>query len=268
MPDKLPLPIVGEETIEDDPVLGKPLDNFPSRRLRALLTGGAVLVGVSLLLNAALFEIDAVWVAPLVITVTALLALAVGWWILHQWNREVILYERGFSYREGSENVPFLYGEVSSIRLRAEQLAYFGGLLRRVIYRITIRTRAGDRIVLDNTYNRVEQLADKLVEQVNVLLRPVVQERLRRGETVSFAEGVALSDEGLHIDADLLENPEAGTVLPWSQFGGYKIARRHLYFVTADDTLWFGLPLSDVDNLTLLLGILRERRTMSEETVA
>lgn len=261
-PEKRPLPLVGEDTIEDDPTLGKPLDNFPSRRLRATLIGAVVLVPAAMLLNLALINVQGVWVAPFIVSVIALMALAVGWWIMHQWNREVILYERGFSYREGSENVPFLYAEVQAIRLRAEQLAYFGGLFRRAIYRVTIQTKAGDRIRLDNTYSRIDQLADKLVAHVNAILYPVVKERLQRGERIDFAGGLAISDEGIHIDAAVLENAAGDVVLPWARFSGYTIAQRQLVLLTEDEAAWFSVPLAEVDNLVLLLVILREQRSI------
>ena len=85
-----PMPLTGEKEIPLDPILGKPLGNFPSRRGRALLIGWSTLIATSMLLNYALIDIEAIWVAPFIILTVAILSLVIGWWVLGQWNREVI----------------------------------------------------------------------------------------------------------------------------------------------------------------------------------
>jgi hypothetical protein len=264
MPDDRPLPLTGEERIEPHPTLGEPLDNFPSRRLPPILIAGLSLVGVSLLFNIATYTIDTSAYAPVIVGVYAVLTLVAGWWVLHNWNREVILYARGLTYREGSKDVPFRYDEFSAVRLRAEQLAYFGGFYRRTIYRITLTTFAGDVIVLNNIYNRVEQLGDTLNQRVTALRRPQVYAALEAGHTVFFTSDLSLGALGLTVRGEALEGDGGDVHLPWDAYGGYNIAARQLRLYTVDGALWFSLPLYEVDNLLLLIELLREHQPSGE----
>ena len=54
MPEQRPMPLTPEERIERDLLLGEVVDNFPSRRLRVLVSGWAVLLGAGTLFNFAL----------------------------------------------------------------------------------------------------------------------------------------------------------------------------------------------------------------------
>jgi hypothetical protein len=89
--------------IEADPVLGSALGIYPSDRLPPLILAGAIGAPALVILNFTVAAIPAWWSPIVTILITASLGLALGWYILHIWNREIILYERGFSYREGSK---------------------------------------------------------------------------------------------------------------------------------------------------------------------
>jgi hypothetical protein len=268
MPEKRPIPLTGEDTIEDHPQLGKYIDNFPSRRLRALLMGWSFLIGLGLLVNLAFWNSDAAWVGPVVIIGIAIIALVVGWWIMHQWNREVIVYERGFTYREGSEDVPFVFAEVQTLRLRAERLTYLGGLFRRTVYHVTISTVGGDRIVLDNTYNSIDRLTDRLTEAVNTALRPRIRYSLQQGHSVAFGEAITLTADGIRVEGVPTDAAPDGTVLPWHDFSGYRVEKGQLLLLTGGELVWFAQPLAEIDNLTLLVEWLQTHQTSAQEASA
>ncbi len=260
MPTNRPMPLTGDAELPSHPTLGDPLDNYPSRRLRVLVVGWSVLIAWSALLYFGTWDINTPWIGYVVITTTAVSSLVVGWWILHHWNRELIMYEYGFTYREGSEDVPFLYAEVRSVRVLAEQLAYFGGLIRREHYRVDITSRAGDEIRIDSAlYSRVERLAQRLTERVNAELRPLIVQRVQSGEGVPFADELTLTNQGLQVAAAAIEDTEADALLPWDDFGGVNVAQRQLMLRTRSGAVWYALPLYEVDNLTLLLTLLREQ---------
>jgi len=229
-----------------------------------LSIAGLSLIGTSLLFNVATYTVDTSAYAPAIVIFYALLTLVAGWWVLHNWNREVILYQRGLTYREGSKDIPFLYEEFSAVRLRAEQLAYFGGFYRRTIYRITLTTFAGDVITLNNIYNRVEQLGDALNRRVIDLRRPQIQAALGNGDPVAFTPDLSISEMGITVKAVVLEGHDADAHLPWATYGGYNIAARQLCLYTVDGALWFSLPLYEVDNLLLLLELLRGHQPSGE----
>lgn len=236
--------------LEADPVFGAVVATYPVDRMRLLLPAGALVVLVGTALNFTLAETPG-WGPPLTAGLTALVALAAGWAVLHFWNREIVLYENGFSYREGSRVVLFHYAEIRSIRQRAEVYAYFGGLLRRAVYRLTLITIQEQRIVVGGLYRRVGDLGERLENYILREIAPAVRDRLAKGERVPFSDTLRLSAEGLH---------EGARSLPWAEFGDYRMAGGRLALMTTGGEEWFSLPLEAVDNVVLLIGLLREKK--------
>jgi len=243
------------EGIEADPILGQPLANYPSERLRPLIIAGIIGAPVALALGLTTAQVLDWWGPVLTLVIMALVSLGLAWYVLHIWNREIILYERGFSYREGSNTVFFLYEEIASIRLHAERLAYFGGLLRRDVYRFTVTTKQDEHFRITNLYRRAAELGTRLTDQLNRTLGPKIALRLANGETVSFGDTLTIRADGLG---------ESGRVLAWDAFGGYRIGGRKLTLLDQAGAVWYALPLSEVDNINLLLEVLRERRTQDQ----
>jgi len=238
--------------VESDPLLGGFLANYPSDRARLLIPAVIVSGIVAVILNFTTAAVEAWWGPPLTIILMALVVLIVGWRVLHFWNREVMLYEHGFSYREGGRTVFFLYHELASIRQRAERLVYFGGLIRRTTYRYTLISIRGEKIVLTNLYKNVDHLMERLEQKLNALLEPQIIERLNSGEKVPFSDTLRLSKSGLH---------ESGRDLHWSEFGGYKAGGGQLTLLARDGTAWLTLALPDIDNLAILIGLLKQQET-------
>jgi hypothetical protein len=235
--------------IEDNPVLGPLIASYPSDRGRLLRPAAFIVVAVAVVLNYTLAEVDAWWGPLLTVILTALMVLAAGWYVLHHWNREIILFEHGFSYREGSRPVFFRYTEIAHIRQRGERLVYLGGLYRRTVYHFVLTTGQGDVIVLTNLYRRIAELGARMEQKVNAVLWPVIAERLAKGETVAFSTTLGLSGRGLH---------EGERDLAWDTYGGYRIENRQLIVLNQTGEVWFSIPLTEVDNVTLLLQVLRD----------
>ncbi len=239
--------------LEADPLLGKPLANYPSDRIRALFIA-AIIGGIAaVILNFTVAAVPEWWAPPLTVILMAALALSMGWYILHIWNREIILYERGFTYQEGSNTAPFHYEEIVAIRLHAERLHYFGGLIRhnRYLYRVVVRN--GDIMVINGGwYKRAGELGTKLSERVNALLVPRLQAAFEQGETLSFGDQLSANHEGLSI--------QNGTLI-WGQFSGYTLSGGELAIRDQQGEIWFSQPLGEIDNITLLIAILRQHLT-------
>lgn len=245
-----PSPADDEREIADDPIFGKVIANYPSDRVRLLLTGGVLYALVTVVLNFAFLPVPAETAGAVVIVVLAVLALVIGWYILHLWNREVIVYQRGFSYREGSRDVFIPYRDVESVHLRAERIVYFGGLARRTVRRFTVRTVHGETMILTGVYRNLDDLINRMEAQVNPVLMPRVLAQLSHGHDVPFGERLALTPEGVRVD---------GQTLAWDDFRGYRVGGRrlHLHSATTQDAL--STPLEPIENVTLLLELLRQR---------
>lgn len=236
--------------IEADPVFGKFIDNYPSNRAR-LLVPAVILSGIAaVILNATVASVEAWWGPVLTVILMAGIVLIVGWRALHFWNREVILYENGFSYREGARPVFFLYHEILSIRQQGQRLAYFGGLIRRNTYQFTLTTLRGEVMVLDNLYVRIEELGAQIEKQVYAVLDPYLREQMTKGERIPFSNTLRLSSDGLH---------EKGRDLSWSQFDGYQVSSGQItLYAQPDKSAWLSIPLPDVDNLPILVRWLKQ----------
>lgn len=234
-----------------DPALGEALANYPADRLRLVLAAGVAGALAGAVLTLLLLVIPDWWIAPLAALAMAATGLGLGWLVLHLWNREIVLYERGFSYQEGSRTVPFYYAEVSALRLQAERLRYFGGRLRRDSCRITLVTEKGDRIVItDLLYRRAPELGTRLTEQVNAVLGPRLKARYNAGDALTFAPGLRISRDGFSADA---------RQLPWDGYGGYRLGGGKLHILAADEAVWAAFALREIDNVTLLLQLLRSQ---------
>lgn len=245
--------------LEGDPVLGRVVADYLSNRARRLIIAGVIFAGAALLLTLLLWELDDETAAAITIPVLGVVGLIVGWYVLHIWNREVVLYERGFSYREGSNVVYLLYDEVRSIRQRAEQLSY-AGILRRNVYTVTIKTIRDETIVLDSTYRKIDELGPRLEALINRTLHPIIAARLANGERVEFGKLLTMTAVMLHSE-NLLGTDNVPDLL-WSDYGGYKIENRQLHILKKpDDTLWLPIPIAEIDNVMLLLDILKDKPT-------
>jgi hypothetical protein len=237
--------------IETDPVFGKVIANYPSDRIRLMAPAVVISGVVSVILNVTLAEVDAWWGPALTVIIMAAVVLGLGWRVLHFWNREIVLYEEGFSYREGARPIFFLYHEVLSIRQQGQRLAYFGGLIRRNTYKFTLTTLRGEVMILDNTYVRIEELGANVEKKIYAVLEPYLKEEMAKGEKIPFSDTLRLSNNGLE---------EKGRELPWEEFDGYKIsAGKLLIFAQPDTALWLSIPLPEVDNLPILVRWLKQR---------
>ncbi len=205
----------------------------------------------AVILNFTVAAIPEWWAPPLTVILMAALVLALGWYILHIWNREIVLYERGFTYQEGSRSVPFHYEEIVAIRLNAERLRYFGGLIRRNRYHYRVVIQNGDVININGGwYRRAAELGTTLLERVNALLIPRLQTAFENGETLHFGGLLSLDREGLSTQ---------DTVLDWAQCSGYAIGGGRLAIHDRQDAVWFSQRLGEIDNITFLISILKQQ---------
>lgn len=236
--------------LEPDPVLGAPLGNYVSDRMRLLIAGGLVVLGAGLFLNFTTGAIQEAWGPPLTVLLTTAVVLGTGWAVLHWWNREIILYQRGFTVQEGARVVPVIYSEVAQVRLRAERVSYLG-LVRYNRYRCMLTTIHDEQIVVDWQYKHASDCGTRLNALVDAALRPQIEARWAAGEPVAFGDDLALSALGVL---------NAGRKLLWPEYRGYQMGGGHLLIFDAQGEAWASPKLSDLYNLTLLLALLRERR--------
>jgi len=244
---------------DDDPEFGKFVANFPNNRLRLLLTSGAILATVWFVVTVALWRVEANLASVITVGIVSLAALGVGWYVAHFWNRELTMYQRGFSYREGSHVVFISYAEIIALRQQAERRVYFGGLLKRIVYRTTLKTTKDENIVLNNLYRRMDELNLRLEQETIRLLKPMIERSMANGEKVPFGDFLSLNATGIYQHRIAANPYHDDQSLLWTDFAGYQIEGGRLILRSKAQGDWGSIPLESIDNLRLLLELLQKR---------
>ena len=244
--------------IEDDPVLGTFIDNYPSDRTRLLMMAGAMLAVVWFVITVALWQVEDGLASAITVVAIGLATLIIGWFLAHYWNREVILYKRGFSYREGSYLAFIRFENVTQIHQKAERLSYFGGVIRRTIYRMTITTDQDEKIVLHNNfYRKMSDLSLRMEIAVTEALRYRTRQILDDSKKVAFTDVLMVGNLGLYAE---------DRQLIWEDLKAVSVKGGQLRIASHDDDSWYSAPIEAVANIRLLLELLRER--LPEEVTA
>jgi hypothetical protein len=243
-PIEAPPPV--KSVIEPDPVLGAYIAHHPSNRLLLLILGGIAYAVPVLLLQILFSQVDKTTAAVVLISAYSIIALIIAWLILHHWNREVILYERGFTYREGSSLRAFPYSTIVSFQQRAVKFA----VLQRwpiVVYRGLLRTDQDELLIVNNVYSDIEKLVKRLEGLVTRARLPVVSAKFQAGEKVSFGP-ISLSGQAMFV---------GDKTLPWSSWEGYRFANNNLVLTDKSGADWAALPILEIDQILLLVALLK-----------
>ncbi|MCL4561098.1 MAG: hypothetical protein M1281_10835 [Chloroflexi bacterium] len=131
---------------------------------------------------------------PLILGVLLLIFGALAVWAAYsRWIISVVIFEKGLACRDRKGMHAWPWEEISSIRTQLTQspLGALGGRTRHVY--ILTKTD-GDRIILDDSIDRVEDLAENL--------RSIILPAIFRKYTASFYQGISLQFGPIIIDKD------------------------------------------------------------------
>lgn len=251
-------PIMGDDEdtiIADDEVLGKYISHHPVNRLRLVLQAGFIYFLATTVLQVLFANLNEQIASIILIFLFAIVALGLAWYLLHLWNREVLIYETGFTYREGSNIADFKFEEVRSFRQKAERLAYFGGLIRRNVFAFTVTTYNKESIQMTNLYTDIEKLGINLERSINKVLRPEIRRRLLSAEAVAFSDDLKITQDGLTVGE---------RQLAWKDFAGFNTKGGKLTLASPSDSAWYQVALHEVDNLSLLIELLKQQQPASQ----
>jgi len=235
----------------DDPILGPFLAHYPSNRLRLLLFGGGFYALAVLLIQALTWQIDTATASIFVPILYACVALVAFWYMAHYWNREVIVYKHGFVYREGRREVRFRYETIVTVQAQAERLRLFG-FWPYERYRYVLTSDQDERIVLDNLYRHIERLGPGLEQAIAQRRLPLLRQQLARGDSLLFGPQVLARAEGLEV---------GGARLAWGEIKAERVIGEDLHLLSVDGQSLAHLSLNQIDNLLLLLLLLKDLRS-------
>lgn len=241
---------------ETHPVLGRYVSHHPSRRewllLRALVLYGVAVVILQLVFLTIPDDVEAV-VLPFLYM---LIALGAFWSVVHLWNREVVLYQQGFTYREGSREGMFLYNQIKRLDPNARRTHYFG-LAQRTQYRYMLVTDQDETLYITNLYSETQALTQTLEKFVTQAWREVVMQHFKNGEVVEMGATVQVSRERLIV---------ADAALAWDAYRGYHIQGRRVTIASVADPAWATIALHEIDQPLVFLSLLRQQQAQTQAT--
>lgn len=232
------------------PVFGPYISHHPARRLLLVIRAGLGYAVVVVILQALTWnwpDQQAGIVLPIAYSVAALVA---TWYALHLWNREVFLYKAGFTYREGSRLAEFWYRDIAVVAQTIEEFAPLG-LFPRILYDVHLKTHQDEVMRITNLYADTKKLVDRLDVYIARDRRPIVEQRLKLGDRIDF--GATL---GITRDHIIYEGHE----LPWDDFITYVVRDGQLRLRSRKNEEWVSIPVTELVNVVLLLGILKSQR--------
>ena len=235
------------EIFPPHPAYGAYVAHHPSRRLALIIRAG-VAYTISVLVVQLLFanvpDDSKQVIVPLLYGIVASAGL---WYVLHLWNREVILFEKGFTYRQGSRLGQFRYDEIAIVRQNIENVQLFG-ILRRTVYDYQMTTAHDEHLKITNVYTDTGRLINRLDSFIARERLPHLREKLTHGQAIWFGDWLKVTRDGLEQD---------GRSLYWQALQAFRVKDGHLILQSIDDEQWARLPVPELDNVVLLIAILK-----------
>jgi len=231
---------------DPDPVLGKYVSHHPSNRILLLVRAGIFYVVAVVVLQLIFFSVpdDAAAIfLPIAFAGIAGMAL---WYTLHHWNREVVLYERGFTFRQGSDTAYILYANVIKLMQNIEVIG--AGSLKRRFFDYKLVTDINEVLPITNVYSNPDKLTRLLERAITRDRLQIMQERLSRGEDITLAENFKLTPDGISL---------ADKELFWRELADARVREGQIIIASTSDEAWHSLPADDFDNPMLAMAALK-----------
>lgn len=245
--------------------LGAPKNYFAvkgSRRIGSLIAAIIFLGGAVLLFLYGVYDaytrsqnygsamIDDKLIGPLVLAgILFLIGLATGWSAYSNWNKSVMIYERGFAYRDRKGVQAWQWISVVSI-LTAITRHYYNGVYTGTTHVYTLFNNQNEKLVLNDYFKKVEDIA-KIIEQG---IYPILYERATQsynsGQMLTFGP-VAINKGGIVIGKK---------TYPWTDVKQVSIQNGYVK-VSKKDGGWFSgasASAAAIPNLRILLSIIHQ----------
>lgn len=245
--------------------LGAPKRYFPIKNINRvgslvaciIFLGGSVLVlGYGIYITFLAYQkhgpamIDDKLVTPAIIAVVLfLLGLAAGWSAYASWNKGVAVYERGFAARDRKGLQTWRWEELVSLT-SAVTRHYTNGIYSGTTHLYTLVNRQNTRLVLNDGYEKVEELAQAIEQGTFPLLYEQLAAQYNSGQTLAFGP-VAVSKAGIAVGKK---------TYPWTEVKEVSIHQGVLK-VSKKDGGWFSgasAAASVIPNLGVLLSLINQ----------
>lgn len=237
-----------ESVTDAHPTLGNYISHHPSNRLRLVIRALIFYAIPVLILQALFWNVDDDTASRFLPVLFAAVGLAAFWYAAHFWNREVILYEHGFTYRQGSQLGQFRYVDIVRLQPDVSQMAILN-IIQRTSFNYTLVTVDDEVLHITNLFSDIARLVARLEGYIIRDRLNIVQQAVNTGQAVDVGAGLCLSKTGLEYE---------GRELFWHEVGARNIKNGNLIIRTQDNQEWAAIPIMEVNNPMLLLAVLKQ----------
>lgn len=187
---------------------------------------------------------------PLILAaVLFLLAVLGGWLAYSNWNRGVLLCEKGFAIRSRKGIQEWRWEEITSIKVRITR-QYANGVYTGTTHEYMLVNNQNGRVTINEGFQKVVELGEVIESSVFPLLYEPAAEQYNQGKPVAFGP-VVISKLGLHFGKK---------TIPWEEIKEVSLQRGDLK-VSRKEGGWFSgasVPAPVIPNLRVLLAILKQ----------
>jgi hypothetical protein len=245
--------------------LGAPRRYFPVKNMNRVgnlvfflvLLGGAILVFLyGLYVTYLAYQkhgpasIDNTIPLPVIIAfVLFLLGLVAGWSAYVNWNKGVVVYDRGFAIRDRNGVRTWRWEDVVSMTAAVTR-HYTNGIYTGTTHVYSLFNRQNQRLVLSDIYTKVEELAKAIQDAIYPGLFDQAAQQYNAGQRLVFGS-VAISTAGIQIGKKMF---------PWTDVQQVSI-QKGILKVSKKDGGWFGgasASAAVIPNLNVLLNIIQQ----------
>jgi hypothetical protein len=245
--------------------LGTPKGYFPIRKINRtgnlifffiLLTGSVIVFLYGIYDTYLAYQrhgpamIDDKLITPtLIALVLFVLGILAGIAAYVNWNRGVAVYEKGFVIRDRKGVRPWRWEEIISLT-SAVTRHYTNGVYTGTTHVYTLYNRQGERLVLNDVFTKIEEVAKNIEESIFPLLYARAADEYNAGQRLVHGP-VAVSKEGIQIGKK---------TYPWQEVKEVSI-HQGILKVSKKDGGWFSgasASAASIPNLRVLLTIINQ----------
>jgi hypothetical protein len=162
----------------------------------------------------------------------------------------VILYERGFTYQQGSDTAYVFYANVLGFQQKIEKVS-LAGFFERTVYDYKLVTNLDETLRITNLYSDTAKLTRALDAFITRDRLPLIKQEMADGKEAAFSDTLRLTREGI-----LFGERE----LFWHELKGYRVQGGILIIQTQDNSEWAKIPVLEINNPVLLIMLFKEHR--------
>jgi hypothetical protein len=237
------------------PTLGKYLSHHPSNRIRLIIQAAIFYAIPVAILQALFWNVDNNFVTLFLPMVFAAVGLVAFWYAAHFWNREVIVYENGFTYQQGSQVGQFRYADIVMLKPDVQRINVLR-FIQRTDFNYTLITVDDEVLRITNLYSDINKLVARLEASITRDRLPIMQQAIQAGQTVDVGGGLRLSKMGLEYE---------GRELFWHELGTRNVREGNLILRKQDNSEWAAIPIAELNNPVLLLAVLKQNAALTPQ---